>query len=762
MILTSLITLLFADVLAGVQDLYEGDLFRYSSPYRRVLREVVLSGEFPYWNRAFSGGQPMAANPAHALFYPLTWLTLLPGPANGFQWFIVLHLYLAAWFMYALLRSLALSATASFLGALSFVLGGVVLSYLTLLPFLSAVVWLPVTLLFGRRFLLHRLRRDFVLASVFLAMQLLTGEPTTILQTGLLLLVYAVYREGWRAAGPVAMIAGTALCLAAVAVLPAIDHAAGSVRAHGFTYETVTDWSMPPARLGELVHANLFGHNVVDGRRLYWGRAAYDRGFPFLMSIYPGLLVSVFATAGVIARVRGSVVVLTLFATSVLLALGDFTPLWRLLYEAGLVRSIRYPEKFILMGVFLATVFAAKTLDGVLRGDQHLRRIALRVAAVFVLLTAGGAGITLTPWHPALFSAIWSPPASLFEPMLAAARQGWLMTAGRSILLLLLLVAASRASRRVWIAAACAFVLLDLGLLSQELARRIEPEFLRVPPTILRNLPPNRSDYRVFHHAAWHRTRKEIAPFYQTHRDLPWVDRNAAAPMTPIAHGVQLALDGDYDYTSLLPSADFYNAIRFDLPSLRPDWLEIAASMSNVWYRVVYLEPQAALASAAGDLRNVQPTGILRLGRAPRYQFAERVETARDRFEFVRKLASGGPVTRTAYIDGPPFRPAPGAVHRVTETANAATLEVETQGRAFLMMSVTPHKYWRVTVDGREEPAVVTNLGYQGVVIPDAGRHVVAMRYRNPLIAVGGAISLVTLLLALVLVASRPNTMRAL
>ncbi len=760
-ILTLLITLCFLDVLAGVHDLYEGDLFRYSYPNKKVLRDVVLSGEFPYWNRAFSGGQPMAANPAHAVFYPLTWLILLPGFHAGFQWYIVLHLYLAAWFMFALLRSLTLSPAASFLGALSFVMGGVVLSYLTLLPFLAAVAWLPLTLLFARRFLRGGTRRDFSLASASFGMQLLIGEPTTIVQTALLLVAYAVYRGGIRALGSVAMLSGTALLLAAVAVLPAIDHASDSVRARGFPYESVTDWSMPPARLGELVHATLLGDNTVEGRRLYWGRALYGRGFPFLKSIYPGLLVTLFAVAGLLARSRGSAVALAVITASVLLALGDFTPLWRLLYDIGLARSIRYPEKFILMGVFVTTVFAAKTLDAVLRGDQGVRRIAIRAGAVIALLAFAGAAIALLPSHARSFMAIWSPPPSLLAPMAAAARNGWLVTAGRALLLLVLLSTAARVSRRVWIVAAGVFILLDLGLAGWQLARRVDPAFLRETPRILENLPPNRSDFRVFHHAAWHRNRKEIAAFYQQHPELRWVDRNAAAPMTPISHGVQLALDGDYDFTSLLPSSDFHSVVRNDLPRVRRDWLEVAASMSNVWYRVVYLDPVQALRTAGGDLRKVQPVGILRMERSPRYGFAERVETARDRFEFVRKLGAGGPVRRTAYIDGSPFRPAPGSVLRVTETSNTARLDVETGGRAFLMISVTPHKYWRVTVDGHEVPSVVTNVGYQGVFIPTAGRHLVTMRYRNPLIAAGGVLSIFTLLV-LTIVASRPITMRAL
>ena len=107
-----------------------------------------------------------------------------------------------------------------------------------------------------------------------------------------------------------------------------------------------------------------------------------------------------------------------------------------------------------------------------------------------------------------------------------------------------------------------------------------------------------------------------------------------------------------------------------------------------------------------------------------------------------------------AFIAGPSFAPAPGLVRRVDERANSARLEVETRERAFLVMSVTPHKYWRITIDGADAPAVVTNIGYQGVVIPTAGRHVVEMRYRNPLIAVGAAITVIALL-ALIAIARR-------
>jgi hypothetical protein len=59
-------------------------------------------------------------------------------------------------------------------------------------------------------------------------------------------------------------------------------------------------------------------------------------------------------------------------------------------------------------------------------------------------------------------------------------------------------------------------------------------------------------------------------------------------------------------------------------------------------------------------------------------------------------------------------------------------------------MSVTAHKYWTVTVDGIETRPLLTNLTYQGVAVPP-GRHVVEMRYRNPLVVPGAVVSMATL-----------------
>ena len=88
------VSILFVDVLTGINNFYMRDLTRYYYPAKQILREIVYRGEFPYWNPYFSAGQPIAANPEHEVFYPLTWLILLPSYDFGFRLHILIHIYI--------------------------------------------------------------------------------------------------------------------------------------------------------------------------------------------------------------------------------------------------------------------------------------------------------------------------------------------------------------------------------------------------------------------------------------------------------------------------------------------------------------------------------------------------------------------------------------------------------------------------------------------------------------------------------------------
>jgi Bacterial membrane protein YfhO. len=776
-------TIFFADVWLGVNEFYMRDMTRYYYPAKQILREIVQHGEFPYWNRYFSAGQPIAANPEHEVFYPLTWLILLPSYDFGYRLLVLIHVYIGLLGMYGLLRSMDLRPPAAWMGALSFGLGGIYLSYVNLLPILFCVAWLPLTCLFVRRFLLRRNLRDFAAAALFLGLQFLVAEPTTVMQTGLLIGMYALYR-GWYSRPRVsklitrvlwiAMISVTGFLLGAAQILPAIDHVRDSARSRPFEYDLVSAWSMPWPKFAELVYPNVLGHISIKNVMQYWGGGLYPgMGSPFLFSIYAGIAVVALAIGGAFARPRGGRLVLIIVFFSSLLAVGGHTPLLRWLYDAGIATSIRYPEKFILMAVFTLIVFASQMLNRMLEGDEDVRSGALGFAAASTLIATLIAVSGFTSIYPRLFNLLskttdvvsirkaWGLTAGAAEThIVLLSRTDWVIAAVRGVILIALLVTIRSRKRRVWLAAAAAFVTIDLAYVTYELNPR-QPRRFFDPPPAARTFPRNRQDFSVFHEADWYGTEKPAQSYFSTADAVYWVVRNGLFPMTPAGSGLRTVLERDYDKTALLPTVDLADSVWDVKRSGRADWWKPFMAMSNAWYRAVYRDFEREKKRSHGNFKESLPIGFEEGPHYPRYYFADQIVTIRDREDFVKQLIASSFSARVAFVARPSFVPGSGIVSHVTETANTATLDVESSGQGFLVMSVTPHKYWTIRVDGARVPAIVTNIAYQGIIVTP-GRHRVEMEYRNELVRVGMLISLLTgAVLIGILVVYRPPRVAA-
>ena len=760
-------TLLFADVLIGINNFYMRDLTRYYYPTKQILREIVYGGEFPYWNRYFSAGQPIAANPEHEVFYPLTWLILLPSYDLGYRLLILVHIYIALFGMYALLRSMELRPFPAWFGAMSFGLGGLYLSDVNLLPILFCAAWIPWTSMYVRRFLLRPNLRDYALAALFLGLQFLVGEPTTIMQTGMLIGMYALYR-GWYARPRVsksltrvvwiALLSATALGVGAAQVLPAIDHVRDSARSRPFDFDLVSAWSMPWSKFAELIYPNILGHISIKRVMWYWGGGLYPgMGSPFLFSIYVGLAVVALTVGGAFVRPRGGRLVFLICFVSAILALGGHTPVLRWLYRAGIATTIRYPEKFAMIGVFALIVFAAQMLDRLLAGDETIRDGALGFTVATTAVAGAIAAIAFTPLYSRTFMRIWGITAGPgANRMVAVSRQDWIVAAVRGAILIAVFWSACRIRHRVWIAAAGLFIAADLAWVTWELNPRMPRRFFD-PPPIAAVFPRNRADFRIFHEADWYGTEEIARKFFSTGEAVYWIVRNGLFPMTPAGSRLRTVIERDYDKTALMPTVDFADSVWDVKRSGRGEWWEPFMAMSNAWYRGVYRDFDHESKRVHGDFKNAKPIQFMASSPYPRYYFADQIVTIRDRQDFVAKLSNESFSRKVAFVPQPGYVPARGIVRAVRESANRATLDVESFGQGFLVMSVTPHKYWRVAVDGRPVPAVVTNIAYQGIVVTP-GKHRVVMEYRNELVQIGMLISaLLILLLMGVVVFHRPR-----
>jgi hypothetical protein len=744
-------TVLFADVIFFGSTFFYRDLTSYFYPTKRIVRDIILGGDFPYWNHWYSGGQPLAANPEFQIFYPLQAPILLPDYDLGYQIHLLLHIHLGLVGMYLLLRSMALRIPSAFFGAMAFGLGGFYLSYLNIPPFFFTLAWLPLVLLFLRRFLIRPIAVNFAVAGLVLGIQLLAAEPTTILQTGLLMAAYASWR-GWqdpnagaqsRVRSVVRRIAQTAAVIlagsavGAVQIIPMLDLVSDTPRVGGFnSFEMISIWSMHPLRALELFFPRMMGHNEQSGL-LYWGRSLSEGRGPYLVSLYVGLFAAVMMVAGAVTRRRGRGVVLAVAAASFLIALGSYTPLLEVLFDAGIFRSFRYPEKFILMGMVVLIVYSALTFDRAVRGDRQVALAAIVTSATIAIASAGMFVLAWLPRYPSWFASFWSlPDEPQIRFMAGIARIDWLYSAATAAALALLLFALlRRGPSRGWYAVVLAFLLFDVAWRANQLVERLPGEFLS-PPAVVRQLRPDRAAYRIFHEPG---VDADLGrrPAWPTDVRF-WLVRNGLFYRTPSAWGFRTVLDGDYDLTNLTPTRDLYEALLRTRDRGLARAPEVYLAMSNVGHVVRMKEGSSS--RFTGDVETQIPVTILTTSPYPRYYFSDQMVLLRDFDDFVDKTIRRGWSPRVAFVQGPPFVPSRGRVLRVSERPNDTRLEVQSEGRGYLVISITPHKYWRASIDGREAPLLRTNVGYQGLVIPP-GRHVVELRYRNPLIVAGGVVS---------------------
>ncbi|MGZ7042796.1 MAG: hypothetical protein ACXVH7_13475, partial [Thermoanaerobaculia bacterium] len=512
----------------------------------------------------------------------------------------------------------------------------------------------------------------------------------------------------------------------------------------------------------ELIYPNILGHIAIDRVMWYWAGGLYSgMGSPFLFSLYSGLTIITLAIAGAFVRPRGGRLVLIICTVSAVLALGGHTPILKFLYGAGL-SGIRYPEKFALMGIFTMIVFAAQMLQRLVDGDEGVRAGAIGFSlAIFVVALAVGLS-TLWPVYTKTFMKIWVLGAgAMANRMISLTQRDWTIAVLRADILLLLLIVKRRMKPGLWAIALGIFVAGDLALVVHELNPRMPRSFFDSPP-IANTFPRNREPFRIFHEADWYGTESPATSYFSTGDAVYWVVRNGLFPMTPGGSGLRMVIERDYDKTALLPTIDLTDSV-WDLKrSGRTDWWVPFMAMSNAWYRGVYRDFNVEKKRNHGDFKRSLPIAFIEGPHYPRYYFADQMVSIRNREEFVAKLAEGKTSNMAAFVMQPVFAPARGIVQGVRETANTAVIDVESFGQGFLVMSVTPHKYWSITVDGRAVAAIVTNIGYQGIIVTP-GKHRVAMVYSNELVKIGGAISAITFVLLLIMSAIplRRREMRA-
>jgi hypothetical protein len=211
------------------------DAGHFFYPLYRMVQQEWAAGRLPIWNPWQNGGTPLLGLPMAAVLYPGKLLyAVLPYPQAA-RSYVLAHTIIALLGMFALVRTLGLSGTASMLSALSYAFGAPVLSLYGNVIFLVGAAWAP----WGFR-AIYRLagpghRWAVIELSVVLALQVLGGDPESAYLTMASGALYAGFvvsaREGPSgvAPGPRRALVPVALALVAVwfGLALGADYAAG-------------------------------------------------------------------------------------------------------------------------------------------------------------------------------------------------------------------------------------------------------------------------------------------------------------------------------------------------------------------------------------------------------------------------------------------------------------------------------------------------------------------------------------------------------
>jgi len=753
---------LFAPLLSPGNVLANRDVPLFHLPLRAAFRWLAEEG-LPVWNPWLNGGQPVLSNPSYAAFYPPSWLVLVIPPAYALSLLVVLHAGIAFAGAWWLARRLGSGRGGAALAAIGFTGSGALLSLISALTLFSSMAWFPWFLGWSDEALRAepgRWRRPALLAGVALSLQLLNGEPVTVVVSGLGLLVLAAaaaVRGGARVLPRTLVPVVVAVFLAAVQWLPTGARFAGSPRAGGLEAGRASVWSAPPARLVELVFPRFFGDPMRDQEGLYFGWNLHDRDFPYVPSVYPGLLLAVL---GISALARWPVprrsAWAMAFAIGAFLALGRHNPLFEPLREAvPLLAILRFPEKFALLSVAALTFCGALGWDWLMRERREGRpeRADFPLAVALVLFATAGVltGLLyriprLAGWFVRSYGEPGLTPEGVARGMAYLRGEGWAaLAAAGAVAALLALCRWRRPSARLLTACAAALLAADLwhyghGLVETVPAAEIQgPPPVAVPPESRLFVQESPGDEPEFV------PRRGGDPTRAAFRAL--VQR--MEPYSAVLWRIPYALNEDFDLM-LTP----WGARA--LETLHQDWSRPSNAawrylgVWNVSKVLLRKEPAAWAAEVKRDpdaplMRELSNPFLL-----PRHRFAPRVTFHPDPASALAAArAAGYAVMRHEHAvrPGEPVEtafPRPPEPLELEERGGRLRMRYRSESGAFFVFATTFDEGWRAEVDGEPLEALPTAACQIGVELP-AGEHVLDLRYRDPMVTLGAAITLATL-----------------
>ena len=763
-----LVVLFFHEVVVGGKTFVSPDTTAPAGFVRMGEQTLYQDHEYPLWNPYVFLGMPSFASGAYnPLIYPPDWPVAIVQKLLPFlpelTWMLIYY-FLGGLFMYLVAREWGARPEGALLGAVSFVFAPNLIavgshghgSQLVNSAYVPLMMWLVT------RWMRYGKISDLGWLALAGGFQLLRGHVQICFYTwiGVGLYAAAALIAGARATGPgraahdsqgvsaptrvirFACVGAAALLAFGVAGfynLPLRDYAQYSIRggsdaAGGVGMDYATAWSFAPYELPSIVVPGWTGF----GGATYWG------GMPFTdyPNAYVGMVTVALAVCAVFATGWQPVFALVLAVFALMISFGHFFPLYGALYDhLPLFKKFRIPVMIVLLFQLAAAAGLAWGWSAVLdrAGTKRERRAGpqkLVVGMAVVLCVTLVAGVLAQDmWRDGYIAAAVSHRgAQGYTPELGAiAYRGFVGDLGRACAYGLLALGAAWLALRSRLAPAAATVLV-LALLMIELwpvSGKLMLPVLGDP--VQRSLDQGRDDVVEFLEKAGPPGTFRILPIdeFQNNRfagfGIASVGGYHAAKPRRIQDFIDAQLISNLGWMRLLNVKYLVARQKFD-PATTPFLKIVHEGSSNVYENLLAL-PRATL---LGEYRVVRPAKAILDSVKNGASESERVTYLEEDPHLTLGPVAGGAAVVSSY------------------RLNQVVVDVDTPGPALLRLADAWYPDWTARVDDRPVPIYAADYLLRAVPVP-AGKHRIEFRFESKSVATGLAVSIVSLVVALVL-----------
>jgi len=420
-VLLFILTVLFyAPIIFSDRTFVARDNYSFYNPQRFFAAETVSNGSLPLWNPYVGCGMPFQATLQSAVFYPFSAIYYLLPFQKGFKYFIVLHYFLGALNMFLLMRGWRNDRKTAFFSAMVFAFCGYLASINNNVAFITAGIWLPLVMLF-HHYALKANRLFFsLLAGSVISLQIFAGDMSFYLLASLVCTFFYTLFWSFSASashppsrfkpwGFLGVSWLSAMILAAVQLIPFCELVFNSKRFGGLTFAEITQNSLHPLEITQLIIPYIFGTALPMTRWFgqFWLDTTYMGLFPLFF-----ILLFVFFKSNWLKPFLISIAVV-----SIVLSFGKYNPLYFYLYHylPG-ISMLKFPVKFFFIASFAFSVMAGKGLSCFLHlVDQKKTSLRLLQGTGCLVMLAATVFAVLSVWKQEFFQ-YWSRYVSVFEP----------------------------------------------------------------------------------------------------------------------------------------------------------------------------------------------------------------------------------------------------------------------------------------------------------------------------------------------------------